>query len=240
MSDLTRVMPKEHIDLAAQGINLTAVFNVCDLPTSVLAQLASHCGNIPQYKQLLLFAHGGTQFWDALQRHGMSGADPVDAFTVACLQRYFAQRLSGESYAILYPGTVPVNLQALGTLAGWHHDSPFMVGVNSEWGSWFAYRALVLADTEFSVTPQEKGVAPCLSCDTRPCISACPAKALENGQFALNKCMAYRQQVESQCQYQCLARLACPIAPQHRYCAEQIHYHYSVSMQAIETYYKGK
>jgi epoxyqueuosine reductase QueG len=108
--------------------------------------------------------------------------------------------------------------------------------VNQVWGSWFAYRVVVLADTEFEPTSPLTAASPCHSCTEKPCLSACPAEALEHGDFSLKLCIDYRLREHSQCKAQCLARLACPIAPEHRYSMEQINYHYGRSMQTIEEY----
>lgn len=223
-------------DLSADGLNLVAVFNIADLPTDLLDVLKRQCAQLCSYTQLILFAHGGTAFWKALQTYGMKGDNPVDTFTMACISDCFARKLADHRYEMLYPGHRGLNLQKLGELAGWHHGSPFMVGVNAGWGSWFAYRAVVLADTQFSVTPVMQGGSPCLRCESKPCITACPADAMRDGEFSLQACMGYRKSEGSLCRSQCLARQACPVASQHRYSDEQINYHYSVSMRVIEDY----
>lgn len=223
----------ESSQLAAAGLNLQAVFNVADLPPALRGQLAE----TGDFRQLILLGHGGRALWDAVQRSGIVSADPIDDFTRLTVDRWFAAEMPAQRYRVLYPGACPVGLQALGKLAGWHHASPFMVGINATWGSWYAYRAVVLADTDFAPTPPLTGSSPCLACATQPCIAACPAEALAGGEFALDKCIAWRRQPASTCATACLARIACPVAGEHRYCGEQIRHSYAISLRMIEQYY---
>ena len=47
------------------------------------------------------------------------------------------------------------------------------VGINQDWGSWFAYRVALLADT--ATGHQKPGtVLSCQGCAGKPCIMACP------------------------------------------------------------------
>ena len=112
-----------------------------------------------------------------------------------------------------------------------------MVGINAQWGTWFAYRVVVLANTEFEPTRPEVGVSPCASCHESPCVDACPGSAITDAGFDLQKCVAYRKKPDSACRATCLARLACPVRKEHRYSGEQIRHTYSISMRIIERYY---
>lgn len=224
-----------HFDAAlldAAGLNLQAVFNLDDLPPEIRTQLAAG----PEWQQLILIGHGGRRLWEAVQASGIASADPIDDFTIRTVEQWFVRQYPEHRYELRYPGERSVGLQALGKLAGWHHDSPFMVGVNAAWGSWYAYRALLLCDTDFAPTPVMSGVSPCLSCPAAPCIAACPAGALAGGEFSLGKCLAWRKQPDSSCRTGCLARIACPVASEHRYAGEQIRHSYSISLRMIEQY----
>lgn len=223
--------------LNAQGLNLQAVFNVRDLPDDVQTALPPKDGS--PYRQLLLIGHRGRLLWQQLALQGMVGEHPVDAFTRDHVNAWLASEQPGLAHCFVYPGPTSVGLQRLGVLAGWHHASPFMVGVNDQWGSWFAYRAVVLADTCLAPTPSLNSTSPCITCATRICVSHCPAKALDNG-YDLAACLAYRQQSDSGCQDRCLARNSCPVGEAHRYSDAQISYHYGRSMHAIEKWqYRG-
>jgi len=218
------------------GLNLQAVFDLSGLPPAVRATLAPE-GADPAYRQAILLGHGGRRLWEAVKAAGLSGADPIDCYSEAVARQWFAQACPGHRLAVLYPGNRPVGLQALGTLAGWHHPSPFMVGINGRWGSWFAYRVLLLADTELPTTPPLASLSPCQSCGEQPCIGRCPADALADGAFHLDRCVAYRKQADSRCRLTCLARLACPVAAEHRYEPDQLRHTYAISLATIEQGY---
>ena len=213
--------------LNQQGLNRQAVFDVADLPEYIRSKLATESG------QLILIGHGGKRLWEMVQAAGQTGSDPIDDFTVATLQRWFADFLPGKRYQILYPADQPIGLQALGKLAGWHQPSPFMVGIDSEWGTWFAYRAVVLADTNFQPSQPVDRDKPCASCQAQVCISSCPAGALNEAEFSLSKCLTYRKQPDSKCRFTCLARVSCPVGSEHRYSTEQLHHTYSISLRYI-------
>ena len=213
--------------LNEHGLNRQAIFDVADLPENIRNKLSTKNG------QLILIGHGGKRLWEMVQAAGQTGSDPIDDFTVATIQCWFADFLPGQPYQILYPGDQPIGLQALGKLAGWHQPSPFMVGIDSEWGSWFAYRAVVLADTKFQPSQPVDRNNPCGTCQQKVCISSCPAGALDQAEFSLQKCLAYRKQSFSKCQFTCLARVSCPVGSEHQYSAEQLHHTYSISLRYI-------
>ena len=217
----------------AAGLTLQAVFNLDDLPPEFCAALrASSDGRL--YRQLILLGHAGTILWDAVKAAGMDSDNPIDDFTIKVFRHWAAENLAGRDYQIVYPGAAPIGLQALGKLAGWHHDSPLMVGINDRWGTWFAYRAAVLTDSDFAPSPRLLTNSPCAPCTARPCVRHCPAGALDGGSFALEKCVDFRRQDGSPCQNSCLARLACPVGREHRYAAAQMAHSYSISLRWIK------
>jgi hypothetical protein len=226
----------QHFDpapLDAAGLNLQAIFNIADLPPEITGKLAAEA----PYRQLLLLGHGGKTLWQAVKAAGIASVNPIDDFTVMTVRRCFAEHWPEQRYQLIYPGSQAIGLQALGKLAGWHHTSPFMVGINQTWGSWYAYRAVVLADSDFAPRVAQPGTSPCSACHSRACVSACPAGALDGEAFSLKKCVAWRKRPDSPCRSTCLARVSCPVAGEHRYLDEQIRHSYSISQRMIEQYY---
>jgi len=171
-------MSRVFAPLTAQGLSLHAVLDLASLPADVQASLALTPQERARYRQLILIGHQGRGFWQALQARGWHGSDPVDTFVGECIQAWMNGPLAGHAWVQVFPGPRPVGLQRLGELAGWHHPSPFWVGVDAEWGSWFAYRAVVLADTDLPLTLRRTLPSPCLDCSGQPCVAACPAQAL--------------------------------------------------------------
>ncbi len=227
-------------ELNLNGLNLQHVFNLADLPSKMLQQLKFHNADLKQYSQLILIGHAGQTLWDALPEESWLTENPIDNFTENSLKDYFKQQQPNANYKIIYPSTQPVGLQALGTLAGWHHPSPFMVGINNIWGSWFAYRAAVLANTTLTASDKLASHTPCNACHSKICIEVCPANACSLDSLDMKACLAYRRQVGSKCKKTCLARVACPVAKEHKYKKAQIQYHYGVSLKMIEAYENKK
>ncbi len=214
------------------GLNRQHVFDLAQLPPAVRQTLGDGEG----YRQLILIGHGGRRLWECIKASGIGGEHPIDQYTLQTVTRWLAAFLPGRPYRILYPGEQVIGLQQLGRLAGWHRPSPFMVGIDETWGSWFAYRAVVLVDSDFQPFPPLAGRDPCLSCQSRACTAACPAGALA-GEFSLAACVAYRLGTNAACQFTCLARTACPVGSEHRYDDAQLHHSYALSLRMIRQFY---
>lgn len=244
--------------LAEAGLGPLAVFDLATLPATVRQGLdagipddARHdpgdaCGHdFPRDRRLVLIAHHGPRFWTALSAArsaagsgaGIScGDDPIDRYSERVVAAWAAACFAGRRWRLLYPAadgtSPPIDLMALGELAGWHHPAPFRLGVNDRWGSWFAYRALLRVDAALPPTPPLITASPCRRC-ARPCVDACPAHAMDGGGFSLERCLAWRRRPGSSCALTCLARLACPVAPDERYPPEQIAHAYGASLRLI-------
>lgn len=222
--------------LAEQGLNLQAVIPVSALPKALCDTISAAGYDLGGNKQLLFVGHAGRAFWQQLSAGRRHDHNPVDEFTRQQINRWFEQCQPNSEYQWLYPGHRLIPLQQLGVLAGWHFPSPFMVGVNSRWGSWYAYRAVILADTQFPETEKPQWHSPCVDCLDKPCIAACPASAVSAAGLDLGRCSAFRLEADSPCQYSCLARLSCPVGRQYKYSQEQIHYHYQQSLITLKEY----
>jgi len=220
--------------LDAAGLNLQAVFALAQLPAEMRASLDPE----GRYRRLILIGHGGRTLWERVKAAGLASEHPIDDFTVAAVTDWFAAQFPDSACALVYPGhasgNTPVGLQALGRLAGWHHESPFRVGVNAEWGSWFAYRAVLLTDADLPPSEPLAGDSPCATCAELPCVAACPAEALSGDEFSLQRCIAYRRLPDSRCRVTCVARTSCPVRREHRYDDAQIAHSYARSLAMIE------
>ncbi|WP_428828126.1 hypothetical protein ACLIKD_09545 [Azonexus sp. IMCC34842] len=219
--------------LNAAGLNLQAIFNIADLPAELAGEIHQRFDPENRYRQLILIGHGGKRLWAALKDSGIASENPIDDFSSATVRQWLAT----HPHTIIYPARDSLGLQALGKLAGWHHASPFMVGINETWGSWYAYRVVALSDTDFAPSIRQTTTSPCTQCRDQPCLASCPAGALSGDAFDLNKCIAYRKQPASACRATCLARVSCPVGTEHRYCDAQIAHTYTISMRMIEALY---
>ena len=227
--DAASVSDPDFSALDQAGLNLHAVFDLAALPAGMRDLLDP----ARRFCRVLLVGHGGQRLWEQVQASGIEGTHPIDDFSLATVSAWIAENLPQAAFSVLYPGEMPVGLQALGRLAGWHHESPFRLGINERWGSWFAYRVAVLVAHPLPPTPPEPGGSPCEACTGKPCLDACPAGALA-GEFSLEKCIAWRRQPDSSCRLACLARNACPVRAEHRYLEAQIAHSYGYSLRMIE------
>jgi len=238
------------------GLNLQAVINLTALPLPLQKSLQASSKNYHQYNQLLLLANGGKTFWQYFKRYQQqhsdifNSSDPIDDYCKLKSRQFIGQLLAKDCYELIYPFSKKSNfeqvidLQALGKMVGWHHSTPFRLGINHKWGSWFAYRTVILMKSNFEITEivetnvVETNTAetkhPCLPCEKMPCVQNCPAKALSLNQLDLKKCLSYRLLDKSICKDKCVARLACPVANKQQYSLEQIQYHYLNSLRVIK------
>jgi epoxyqueuosine reductase len=221
--------------LTSKGLNIQAILQISELSNAIIDNLKSFIFDIEKYQQLILIGHSGRNLWAQVSQQIKDSSDPIDDFSCQAVKQTLSKYLAIDDYKIIYPGDHPINLQALGKVSGWHFDSPMKIGINDTYGSWFAYRVAVVADSQFEPLKSAQRKSPCTSCIGQDCIKACPANALNNGQFLIDKCSQYRLQSDSRCQYHCIAREACPAGQRHQYSNSQIEYHYGRSLECIKS-----
>lgn len=226
--------------LINKGLNLHFVFDIQQLPQPIFQQLKKHNRDLNDFKQLILIAHAGNQLWKTLEENDITplteqSNNPIDHFTISSINSWFNQHHPAIHKKIIYPSTQPIALQELGQLAHWHYPSPFLVGINDQYGTWFAYRAAILCDSDFIISEPIKSQSPCNTCQSKVCITQCPAQAISEAAFNMDACLNYRLKENSLCQKTCLARTACPVGKSQQYTDEQIRYHYGVSLKMIRS-----
>lgn len=223
--------------LADNGLNLAAILPVKELPDEMVEQLAEHDIDVNAYRRLVLLGHGGRRFWEVFSAMEAEGDHPIDDFSAQLAATFATSYLPAADWLPIFPSALPLNLQQLGQLAGWSQPSPLGTGINVDYGVWFAYRAAFLTAADLPILRQEAGESPCLACESRDCISACPAHATDYvNQPDIQACVAHRLTPKSSCVDRCLARLACPYASAHRYTKEQLSYHYRFSYRSLQRY----
>lgn len=221
---------------------MQAVFDCATLPEAVLRPLRESGAPVAEYTHLVLLGHGGGRLWGRVQAFGMKTADPVDHYSLTIACQYIERCLDNAPHLILYPLTdFLIPLTQLGELAGWSYPAPIGLGINPTYGVWFAYRvAFLVNDNRLPAAEHRLPAAdhPCASCTDKPCLAACPARAVrpDPQQFDIFTCVRHRLEHKSSCADRCLARLACPVAPEHRYSLAQIRYHYGQSLETIREY----
>ncbi|PCI28862.1 MAG: hypothetical protein COB67_05475 [SAR324 cluster bacterium] len=224
--------------LEKKGLNLFAVFDCDALPIEITDIFDREKIAYRNYSRLLLLANGGRVFWDRLQEAEIDSSNPVDDYTIRIIDRYTRECLQGNSTQLLYPSSTGFPLQQLGELAGWGVSSPLGLEIHHDFGLWFAYRAVLLTQVKLPLRVETPTLSPCRNCQTQACIASCPAKAAHMEKtFAWQACSLNRLKLDSPCQDQCPARLACPYAVEHQYPGQQIRYHGAVSLKMIRDLY---
>ncbi|OED35446.1 hypothetical protein AB833_29915 [Chromatiales bacterium (ex Bugula neritina AB1)] len=220
-------------DLSIYGFNL---FAVVDFPPDDDATTKAD-GSV------LLIGNAGNSLWDNLSAEYLQRADPIDEYTVATVGHVMRERAGECDWQFLFPGNAAVNevpnLQRLGAAAGWHHNSPLGIGINERYGLWFGYRAVVrigvpVSASSGSASSGSAVSSPCLTCEEKACLQACPANALSASEPPnLTACSKWRVQEQSGCASTCLARISCPVAVEWRYSDAQIAYYYERSLPSL-------
>ena len=224
--------------LAEGGLNLCAVLDCAGLPEKPAQMMISAGVPLADYKRLVLIGHGGRQMWQSLQTWGMQTADPVDHYSMVQTQHFIDTYLPNSSLLWLYPNTpFLIPLQQLGKAAGWSHPSPLGSGISPIYGVWFAYRTAFLTNADLPLVRDDPQPSPCITCAARPCISTCPAHAVQVDRFDIDACTTHRLKPGSPCADRCLSRMACPFFPEHHYTLDQIQYHYKLSLATIQEWY---
>ncbi len=221
--------------LAAHGLRVRGGWVPCSsdtlpgLPGGAMARVVWMVGQI------------GSECWRAFSASPFfcdGQADPMDRWAKS-IGNTLAQPLGGVA---VYPSDGPpyYPFQQWARRAEPLQSSPLMLQIHPDYGLWHAYRfALVLPELVDADTPALANGDPvasldlCLQCDGQPCLSACPVEAFTSDGFSAGKCTAYLHRPEGQsCALAgCQARLACPVAPVHRYTPEHAAFHMAAFAQ---------
>lgn len=223
--------------LADGGLNLLAVLDCADLPEPAFQMMAGSGVPLTDYRRLVLVGHGGRRMWQVLQERGLRTANPIDEYSITLTRQFIRDFLDGPPVFWLYPNTdYIVPLQQLGEAVGWSYPSPLGSGISPTYGVWFAYRAAFLTSADLPLMQDDPAPSPCMTCAEKPCLSACPVGAVRLDAFNIEGCVSYRLRADTPCADRCLARLACPFFPQHRYTLPQIQYHYGRSLADLRAW----
>ncbi len=117
--------------------------------------------------------------------------------------------------------------------------SPLGLFIHPRHGLWHSYRGALAFDRLLPDLPAREDLPnPCASCRDRPCLTACPvgAFALDDGatRYDVQGCAAHISVPAGRdCrQGGCLARRACPVAPQLAYSGPQADFHMGAFLRA--------
>ncbi|NLR96406.1 4Fe-4S dicluster domain-containing protein [Rhizobium sp. P38BS-XIX] len=152
--------------------------------------------------------------------------DPLDDWSKAII-RPVAAEFGATAYFPSDPPWQPFQrwtMKAEGLKA-----SPLGILIHPRYGLWHGYRgALGFADLLTEEPAPTDDDHPCDRCADKPCLTSCPAGAVEPTGFDVQHCRSYLRSAQGQATCMatgCLARNACPVGATYRYPAEQLSFH---------------
>ncbi len=225
--------------LKDQGFNLLQVLDTAQLPEELVQSLMDLGIEARKSARLVLLGMGGPGLWNRIKNNLENSPDPFDDDAVSSVHTLALEFWGCAKVDLLYPGPLPLPLQKIGQFAGWCHPSPIGIDLHPRYGPWFAFRAVFLIDSPLPSDAYDTTEAPCKSCQTKPCVSMCPAQAVQ-ARSPLNSqaCVVQRLLPHSVCGDRCLSRLACPVGKQWRYPDEQIAYHGRHSLESLRRWHQ--
>ena len=184
---------------------------------------------------LALIGNIGSSYWPVFSRsseYDDGKPDPLDRWS-----RRVAETVAAEFGLLpLYPFDGPpyYPFQRWAKQAEPLEQSPLGIVMHPRHGLWHSYRFALQGAGIDTAWTAESAVSPCLDCTARPCLSRCPVGAFDGDAYDVDACAGYLQQNPSaECHaLGCVARHACPVAPELRYLPAQGRFHLQAFMEA--------
>ena len=233
--------PGGHQWLEACGFNLRAVLDINSFGTDLARAWSDSGVSAERHERLVLLGMGGSLLWNHLQQAGAQGENIFDSFSKEAVATVCSRFWGDQAARFLYPGEALIPLQQLGRWAGWSTPSPLGLDISPIFGPWFAFRAAFLTSAPLPFSERVPAVAPCGVCETKPCVDACPAQAVQaDATLNLGDCLAQRFDDPLGCGMRCAARLACPVGASWRYSPEHLDYHGARSLEVLNRWGRAR
>ncbi len=184
---------------------------------------------------IALVGNIGSSYWPIFSESAEyrdNVADPLDRWS-----RRIAETVAAEfPLTPIYPFEGPpyYPFQRWAQRAEALEQSPVGVMMHPEFGLWHSYRfALLGAGFENDPSPRP-AASPCIDCVDKSCLQRCPVGAFDDAGYDVEGCASYLQQTPlAECHaLGCLARYACPVAPDLRYLPAQGRFHLQAFLEA--------
>lgn len=215
-------------DLARHGLYLCGV-------AAISPDERERYGFAADARALALVGNRGSSYWPAFSaspERADGEPDPLDRWS---------RRVAGEiadHYPVtpLYPFSGPpyYPFQQWARRAEGIDASPLGILMHPQYGLWHSYRfALLGAEFEAATAPTPVA-SPCVACAGQPCLKTCPVDAFDGRGYAVEACAEYLENTPAAACHEggCLARLACPVAPELRYLPAQGRFHLRAFLRA--------
>lgn len=179
---------------------------------------------------VLLIGNIGGSLWQPFVRWreeapDLGGADPLDTWSKLVIGE-IARARGATAYFPSDPPWQPFQQWAM--RAEGLRASPLGILIHQRYGLWHGYRGALAFDMPLSADDERSAAHPCDSCVEKPCVSACPAGALDRLQFDVGRCRSHLKTEAGRdgcLAHGCLARDACPVGQDYRYPPDQLHFH---------------
>jgi hypothetical protein len=181
---------------------------------------------------VVLLGNAGTEMWPRFAAGREDEPDPLDAWT----QRTVDPRAAALGVRAIYPNHRPYQpFQRWAMRAEPVAPSPIGLLIHPDHGLWHAYRAALLLDRAPADLPaREDRPSPCLTCEGRPCLPACPVRAHTDHGFDVDACTGHlRAGGEPRClELGCRSRDGCPVGRPSRFGDDQVRFHLAAFLRA--------
>ena len=103
------------------------------------------------------------------------------------------------------------------------HPAPVGLLVHPTFGLWHSYRGALGFSDAIGLSSAGSRPSPCLACDGRPCLHACPVGAFSDAGYDVSACARHLSApAGADCMERgCRARRACPVGADHAHGAAQ-------------------
>lgn len=162
--------------LRSLGLNIFLSAKVSTLPQELYSFEATQ-----MEKTICLVGAGGPTFWSHLP-HPLQGPHPIDHYSIKVLREFADFHLNGNIEFLFPHESITLPLQRLGRALGPAQPTPSGIDMCSEYGPWFAYRAVFLTSHEIKVSSLQTFQSPCEGCFEKLCLVDrihCPVKKEE-------------------------------------------------------------
>ena len=176
---------------------------------------------------LVLLGTVGEQGWTAFAASAEAGdgmPDPLDRWSQRVIGALAAQFGAVACFPFGGPPYLPFGAWA--QRAEPVYPSPLGLLIHPDWGLWHSYRGALGFAERLELPAPDRRPSPCLGC-SRPCLAACPVGAFGPAGYDVPRCIAHLDRpAGSAClSGGCLARRACPVAPEAHHRPAQAGFH---------------
>jgi hypothetical protein len=180
--------------------------------------LAPATGGGSAPKTLLIIGSTGPGLWPTFKAapEAQDGQpDPMDRYTRRVLSKLAAEFGFEPHFPFDGPPYHPFQKWAL--KCGGFSQSPFGLLTHTTYGPWAGLRAAFLSADNLDIPPPGDTTGPCVTCQEKPCLTACPVSAIQwDTGYDVPRCLEYLGSTpDAGCWTGCQARKACPVGQNH-------------------------